>query len=342
MQPPPSAESVRRELAERGLSIDSFEPLAGDVSRRLYFRARMRGGGTVVVAIYPEDLAGACRRFAISGRLLGEAGVPAPRILAVDCDAGWMMVEDLGSQTLFDRYSGLAEPWQALLPYYRGAIRLADRIASIPRREVAALNPPLDGSLLRGELQQTWEAYLGPRGLTRSRGVGRLLARALEALCEALGGEGSVVCHRDFMLRNLMPRRGVSGAPFVEPVVLDHQDLRLGPPLYDLASLLNDSLFPPHAVVEELLEARSLGPAGWLSYHRAAVQRTLKAVGTFARHGSERHRALIAPTLRRACEHLSRLPEAAGVDAERIAALSAQDDFQSPERRPRGSARLKP
>ena len=62
-------------------------------------------------------------------------------------------------------------------------------------------------------------------------------------------------CHRDFMVRNLMPLRGRRGL-----VVLDHQDLRLGPPLYDLASLLNDTLFPPPEAEEALLAAAA--PSG--------------------------------------------------------------------------------
>ena len=42
--------------------------------------------------------------------------------------------------------------------------------------------------------------------------------------------------------------------------MLDHQDLRLGPPFYDLASLLNDTLFPPPDAEEALLAAAAPGP----------------------------------------------------------------------------------
>jgi aminoglycoside/choline kinase family phosphotransferase len=118
------------------------------------------------------------------------------------------------------------------------------------------------------------------------------------------------------MARNLVPRprpRPAASGDEAALVVLDHQDLRLGPPGYDLASLLNDSLFPP-AELEEGWLARVLPPgeAPRLAYHRAAAQRTLKAVGTFAafaRRGSDRHLPLIPPTLERALYHLGRLPE---------------------------------
>jgi aminoglycoside/choline kinase family phosphotransferase len=108
------------------------------------------------------------------------------------------------------------------------------------------------------------------------------------------------------MVRNLMPLDGEGGI-----VVLDHQDLRLGPPAYDLASLLNDTLFPPPEIEEELLAAAP-GGADRVSYHRAAAQRTLKAIGTYTKfslRGAHRHLPLIPPTLARGLHHLSRIPE---------------------------------
>jgi aminoglycoside/choline kinase family phosphotransferase len=113
------------------------------------------------------------------------------------------------------------------------------------------------------------------------------------------------------MARNLIPVEPLPGL-----AVLDHQDLRFGPRFYDLASLLNDSLFPPPAVVDKLLSGLLTKDADRLSFHRAAAQRTLKAVGTFevfSRRGFPRHQALIPPTLGRALLHLRRIPEARGV-----------------------------
>jgi aminoglycoside/choline kinase family phosphotransferase len=95
--------------------------------------------------------------------------------------------------------------------------------------------------------------------------------------------------------------------------VLDHQDLRLGPPGYDLASLLNDSLFPPPEIADPL---RRVAGVDERAYRLAAVQRTLKAVGTFAAfaaRGSPQHLPLVGPTLRRCLENLQALPEGWGL-----------------------------
>ena len=111
------------------------------------------------------------------------------------------------------------------------------------------------------------------------------------------------------MARNVVPL----GAGRV--ALIDFQDLRPGPAAYDLASMLNDSLFPPEPMERGLVE-RYLPPGTTVeSYGRAVAQRTLKAVGNFvafAARGEPRHRPLIAPALARAERHLRLLPETRG------------------------------
>jgi len=291
--------------------------MAGDVSRRAYHRVVLEDGATAVLALHPPDLRDACRRSLRSGELLAGAGVRVAEVLDEGCDAGWLLLEDLGERTLYEHAD---RPWRELAGWFEDAVAAIGRIAALPRDEVAALNPPLDRGLLARELRQTREAFFEPLGLLRGstggeRSTGTSLEAALDALCARLGAETPVPCHRDFGARNLMPLGGPD-APRVG--VLDHQDLRLGPPAYDLASLLNDSLFPPPEAEERLL-GLGLGSTEGASreaYHRAAAQRTLKAVGSyaaFARRGEGRHLRLVPPTLRRAVGHLARVPETAAL-----------------------------
>lgn len=300
-------------LAGRGLRPLQIRPLPGDVSPRRYHRLELAGGATVILAVYPPDLADVCRRFLRTSELLTGAGVRVPAIVAHDCARGWTVVEDLGAATLYDL---AGRPWAELTPYYRSAVEAIAAITALPpavAAELAALSPPLDEALLRRELTQTWTELLVPRGLTGDGRTAAALAAAFDRLCAELAAAPPAPCHRDLMARNLVPLPG----PAVG--VLDHQDLRLGPPFYDLASLLNDSLFPPPAVVEPLLAGCLRGEANRLRYRRAAAQRTLKAAGTFAafaRRGSDRHLGLIPPTLARAREHLAGLPETAEVAGE--------------------------
>lgn len=287
-------------------------PLPGDVSPRRYFRVTLGDGANAILATYPPEVRGACPRFLHTTGILGAAGVRVPRVLASDCEAGWMLVEDLGPDTLGDW--GRGRPWSELAGYFGKAVEIAARIARLPLDGLAELNPRLGRELLARELAQTWGLFLEPRGLVADPALAADLRSALDALCEALGAETPVPCHRDFMVRNLMP---VPGGAEGDLAVLDHQDLRLGPPLYDLASLLNDTLFPP-ADAEEALLAAALPTGDRERYDRAAAQRTLKAVGTYAKfalQGADRHVPLIAPTLARFVKHFSRIPEGAALSA---------------------------
>lgn len=307
-----SREELLSWLSSTGPAPLAVEPLPGDVSLRQYARVLRPGGRTEILATYPEEVRSVCGRFLRSSALLEGVGVRVPRVLAARCEEGWMLLEDLGPETLGDR-RGCA--WSEVDGWFRRGVEAAGRIARLDPAGLEALNPALDGTLLSRELAQTRELFLEPRGLCDPAPLGDALAEVLEEVCRKLAAEPAVPCHRDFMARNLMP------LPEGSLAVLDHQDLRFGPPCYDLASLLNDTLFPPVEAEEEILAlalpalpgASGAGSEDRVRYHRAAAQRTLKAVGTyaaFARRGAERHLPLIAPTLSRAVAHLARLPEA--------------------------------
>ena len=58
-------------------------------------------------------------------------------------------------------------------------------------------------------------------------------------LCSELAARPRVLTHRDFHARNLMMYEG-------EMFIIDHQDARMGPASYDVASLISD----PYATLD--------------------------------------------------------------------------------------------
>jgi len=286
-----------------GCDPEAVEALPGDLSQRHYFRVRTRDGRSMLVAHYPEEMRATQGRFVEAARLLVVAGVAVPEVLATDSTRGFMALADLGERTVYD----LARAGAPVGRYVLDAIDQAARVAALDGSAVAALgSPPLDRELLRRELRATFEHVLDPRGLAALGGAGERFRAALHEVCDRLGDDPLRPCHRDFMARNLMPLAGDRVA------VIDFQDLRFGPPAYDAASLLNDSLFPGADEEERMLAVALRDGVSRDAYSRAVVQRTLKAAGTFARFaatGKTRHLPLIAPTLARAVPHLSRLPE---------------------------------
>lgn len=308
---PVSAADTAAWLAERGVEVESVVALPGDLSPRRYQRARRASGGTLLVAIYPDSMADAQQRFTRAAALLAAAGVRVPAILANDVGSGRMAIEDLGERTLFELG---AVGWETLEPYFRDAVEQQRRIAALDRGAVATLgSPPLDAALLDRELDPTFAHLFDPAGLTARPAARERWRGALRELCHRLAADPPVPCHRDFMARNLV------ALPGDRVGVIDFQDLRLGPPAYDLASLLNDSLFPGRELETALL-AGAL-PAGLAreQYDRAVVQRCLKAAGTFARFaagGRPERLDLVPATLARAAPRLARLAETAAEFAE--------------------------
>lgn len=286
-------------LARAGRGDATLEPLAGDLSTRRYFRLRSPGGQTRVVACYPEPHSDAQRRFALAAALLARIPVRVPAIELDDAAAGFALLEDLGDRTLFEHAELGA---RARKGYLEAALEDGRRIAALAPEEVSALgSPPLDRALLARELEGAVRHFLAPRGLAPAGFVA-----ALEELCAHLAADPPVPCHRDFMVRNLIPVGPAAVA------VLDFQDLRLGPPAYDLASLLNDSWFAAAGLERELVSRFLPDGVAPVQYRRAVVQRALKAVGTFcacAARGDPRRLPLVGPTLARARRHLAQVPE---------------------------------
>jgi aminoglycoside/choline kinase family phosphotransferase len=312
-------------LRRAGCAFREVDVLPGDLSQRRYFRVALESGASLLAAHYPEELRASMARFEMAQSWLAAAGVRVPAIQLSDRASGWMLVEDLGPRTLFE---AAADGRAAHEARFLAAVDIAGRIAGLDRDRVVELgNPPLDGDALRRELDPTFEFLFDPGGLAELPGERQELALALDELCRRIADDPLVPCHRDFMARNLVPLADGGLA------VIDFQDLRLGPPAYDLAALLNDSFFPDEALEDRLLPAGRRAGRAREQYARTVVQRALKAAGTFARfaaRGRPRHLPLIAPTLGRAAVHLAALPETAGAFAplrQWFALQPARDPF---------------
>jgi aminoglycoside/choline kinase family phosphotransferase len=214
-----------------------------------------------------------------------------------------MVLEDAGELSLADLPCG-AERVERL---YARALDFARRIASLPETAIPAANPPLDEAFLRRELDQTWRCFLD-RELAADPGLRHALRAALDAVCSHLGSCRLEPCHRDLMARNLLVREGKDGDDLV---VIDHQDLRLGPPRYDVASLLHDSSRLVDRQIARF-ERALLSDAERETHARVCVQRLFKIVGTFhafAARGHPRHLPRVPAALRAAVQKLATLPE---------------------------------
>jgi len=229
-------------------------------------------------------------------------GWPVPTVEAVLADLGLVVLEDLGD-TFLHVADGLAP--------YEAAIDLLVDLQRI-RPPAAASAPPwnrrFDAPFYQRELTLFIDAFQ-PLTATRDPAARDQFLRRTAPLCEALAALPLVVCHRDYHRRNLLVQKGS-----VRPI--DFQDARLGPRGYDLASLLEDPYGDLDDGQRRHLRARyraaSDAPLTDEEYALAAVQRLLKAAGTYANQAvnltNRAYLPYLAPALAGAQRAVRRLP----------------------------------
>jgi len=300
---------VENIVGRLGLPAGALTPLAGDASTRQFFRVAPGGTGQrAVLVIFPEGTGEEeVSRFTGTGHLLREAGLPVPGIYRRTREA--LLVEDCGDLLLQE-----AVRTRDPLPLYREAV---DLILEMQNRVPAgsALNPPFDEDTFTRELEffltHTVSGFFGEK-ITASeearwRELFGLLAR--EPLSQP-----RVFCHRDFHSRNLLVE--ASGLR-----VIDFQDGRAGPWTYDLVSLLEDPYVSLPSGLREEMKSRFLAGreepdfSGDFrrGYDMMALQRLLKAAGTFGYQAVKRRKESFAkylsPALERADAIMSAGPD---------------------------------
>lgn len=264
----------------------SFTPLKGDASTRRFFRVETPGEPSRVLMVYPETFAWEGSPLEGNHRHLLSIGVPVPRIEKVFAEEGAVLLEDLGDTTL---QSALAShPTLDRAALYQEAIRIIVVMQEKGTRtlpaDAVARQSALDGEKFAWELGHFYEHFvLGFRAAHPAPEEERLFHAFFAWLAASLDGVPRVLCHRDFQSRNLMLTPGGLR-------VIDYQDARMGPASYDLASLLRDSSldlseeFQDEGIRTFLSLRRDLGPEEFrLEYHRQALQRNIKDLGTFGR-----------------------------------------------------------
>ncbi|MBK1683717.1 aminoglycoside phosphotransferase family protein [Rhodoferax fermentans] len=301
--------------AEHGLQPDSLRLASADASFRRYFRINSPSGSRIIMDAPPEREN--CQPFVKVAQLMHDAGLHAPEVLAWDESLGFMLLSDLGGQTMM-QVIDQTQP-QANLPLYLQAV---DALITWQLASKPGVLPPYDEALLRRELELFPDWYLVQhKGVAIDQGMRFTLDNTFKQIIATNLAQPSVFVHRDFMPRNLMaptlvaartalpPEGAVSpwGGPAAKPLmapaspgaqlgVLDFQDAVYGPITYDIASLMRDAFlsweedFCLDVTVRYWEKARKAGlPVGddFGEFYRGVewmgLQRHLKVAGIFAR-----------------------------------------------------------
>lgn len=312
----------------------SIERVTGDASTRVYFRARA-GKASVIIVVYrsPFDQSerssdrlarleadnpsarltfanDPCAHIEVTTLFLN-ARLPVPQVVFVSGADGAMLIEDLGDTRLQDWLRDRSEG--EAIDAYRQAVELIVRIqeATEPaiRADSICSHLAFDEAKLRWELAFFFANYFNKYlHVKLDPATANAVQQDFKALCAELGARPRLLAHRDYHARNLMMRSG-------EMFIIDHQDARLGPASYDLASLLGDPYTTldsgiAGSMVDHFLNLKA-GSKNRLDeadgfrneFELMLVQRMLKAIGTYASQASAGNMVYVAyiePALDRA------------------------------------------
>jgi len=302
--------ALRAFIAEAGLMDARRRHMAGDASIRSYARL-VRDDGVFILmnsprrpdgpAIYDGKsysaavhLAEDVKPFVAIDNGLRERGFSAPAIYRCDLDAGFLITEDFGTEGLV-----AGDPPHPISERYEAAVDLLAALHRDPLPEILPLAPritypiptfEIEAMLIEIGLMSEW--YLPDRGIELADHSRVELVALWRDLLRKASTAPITWTLRDFHSPNLIWLAERSGISRVG--IIDFQDAVLGPPAYDLVSLLQDARvdIPEQlelALLTRYIKARhaandGFDPAGFAEiYAVMSAQRNTRLLGTFAR-----------------------------------------------------------
>lgn len=282
--------------------------LQGDASSRSYERI---GDGDFILMNAPRKpdgppvrdglpysriahLAEDVKPFVAIDRLLRQWGFAAPRIPAADMDDGFLLVENLGTETpIDDKRVPIPERYMEAIDFLAALhAKGVPGPIMLPNEETYEV-PPYDRGALGIEVELLIDWYLPYKtgGDADARVRDDYLAR-WQGLFDELKKAPRGLVLRDFHSPNIIWRPEETGLDRVG--LIDFQDALIGPAVYDVASLVQDArVTVPDTLAQMLLaryeEQRLMVDAGFdpeafrRFYAIMAAQRAAKILGIFVR-----------------------------------------------------------
>lgn len=270
------------------IQLDSLRPASSDASFRRYFRVDTDNQPLIIMDAPPshED----CLPFIRIADTLRAVGLNTPKILEQNLEEGFLILNDLGNQTYYQRLQSPIED-KELQQLYRDAI-----VAMVEMQKADTSDLPIyDKERLLSELGLFDEWYVQQYHQTQlSDKEKEQLQQVFTILVNHNDKQAKVFVHRDYHSPNLMVcDPAIHGK---NPGVIDFQDAVLGPISYDVVSLVMDARTTweePQQLdwaIRYWEKARAAGlpvPSDFADFHVdyefMGLQRNLRILGVFAR-----------------------------------------------------------
>ena len=265
--------------------IKSIAPASTDASFRRYFRVFVDNQNTYIAVDAPPEYEDSVKFVKIAS-LMQAMGVIVPKIIATNLQEGFLLIGDLGKETMLNAIHRQETKAQE---FYGEAIEILINIQTNGSSHVEGL-PLYSKELLMDEMRLFVDWFclrhlkIGPE-IINEYGFEEIF----EQLSVYALDQNQVFVHRDFHSRNiLMSEKGEMG-------VVDFQDAVRGPITYDLVSLLKDCYISlPSSKIDHwvdyyfarLMDLELIDKSHQefkLEFDLMGVQRHLKAIGIFSR-----------------------------------------------------------
>ncbi len=229
------------DLREPGISRLSWENdkflIGTGGSDRKYFRVK-RGGESLVLMECASGDPDFQRQIEYTHFFL-KRSIPVPELIEVMAGETSALFEDLGDLSF---YSWLKCPRSEgrIEEMYKKVIDMLAAIHSIPEGEI--IECPMLQERVFGYKDFLWESdYFIERFIKRGGDIAikdhSALTKELQSLALKADSLQKTIMHRDFQSQNITITAGGT------PRLIDYQGARIGPPAYDLASILWDTYY---------------------------------------------------------------------------------------------------
>jgi hypothetical protein len=287
-----------RFVAAHGWGDATLTPMREDMGARRYFRlTRPNGQTAVLMESVPDghELATPGQRlddYVVIADLLRANGLSAPRVYAQDFDTGYLLIDDFGDLSFRDAMLKNIVDRNTI---YGTAMSVIQKMCAIDWPAARDRDTYYEGAMYKGLRRMIdWYAPVKRNQPNENGLVDEFLNRwnmVEDAVTDAVGEPLQGFIHCDFHLENLQWRDGQTG--LARAGVLDFQDARIGPAVYDLTNLLNDARMslPPDYKRARLEEFLSGLPATQRDNFRAwfwvySGQFLHRVAGQFVKHAT--------------------------------------------------------
>jgi N-acetylmuramate 1-kinase len=267
-----------------------IKPLKGDGSDRRVYRL-FAGNQTFICVSHPNGSKGSPSEndsFVNIDQHLRTKGLPTPLIYVFDPPRGLFLMQDFGDFSLESVIKKIKEP-RLIKRAYETILKLLLKIQIEGTKDFDSrycYDTPLYGGRFAWERESRYfvEAFL--KGYLGWKTVPPSVESELQVIAMAVDQEKNrLFLYRDFQSRNIMIWSGGIG-------LIDFQGGRMGPPQYDLASVLIDPYVDlPETIQKELFEVYlqelstriPINPKIFRDHYEIiAFQRNLQILGAYA------------------------------------------------------------